>query len=177
MIGGAFLKGLGSRFARGIGRRQVTTGLAFALTTSVLVVAAVSADGSSATSVNLDDGAVWVTNNQTQRVGRLVIRIDQLDLAIASGAAGDVLQEGRNVVYSSPQGGVARIDVVTGTPSGRNEIPIAQYQLNGGIGLVLDEATGALWVGSGDSLVGSEYPEEPDALVEEGSPASGSSQV
>ena len=166
MIGWGFASRIGSRVAGVVGRRQVAAGLAFAVATTAMVVAAVASDGTPATNVNLDDGAVWVTNNQTQRVGRLVIRINQLDLAIASGSGGDVIQDGRSVFFTGLNGGVSRLDVVTGQPSGRNEIPIADYQVRGGVGLVLDHESGNLWVGSGQSIVAAEYPDDPDAIVE-----------
>jgi len=159
----------GSWIAGVLGRRQVAAGVAFAVASAAIVVAAVAADGTPATNVRLDDGAVWVINNEAQRVGRLVIRINELDFAIASGAGGDVLQEGRSVVYSGLDGGVARLDVATGQPSGRNEIPLTDYQIKGGVGALFDRETGNLWVGSGASIVGQEYPEEPDAVLPSGS--------
>ena len=151
------------------GRRQVATGVAFALASTAIVVAAVASDGTPATNVTLDDGAVWVTNNKAQRVGRLVIRINELDFAVASGSGGDVVQEGRSVIYTGLDGGVSRLDVVTGQPSGRNEVPLVDYQIKGGVGVVFDRPTGNLWVGSGSAIVAQEYPDEPDAILAEDS--------
>ncbi|MEA3502780.1 MAG: hypothetical protein U9R47_08400, partial [Actinomycetota bacterium] len=169
MIGSGVFGKVSSWAAGMFGRRQVATGVAFALASTAIVVAAVAADGTPATNVSLDDGAVWVTNNQAQRVGRLVISINELDFAVASGAGGDVVQEGRSVIYTGLDGGVSRLDVVTGQPSGRNEVPLVDYQIKGGVGVVFDRPTGNLWVGSGPAIVAQEYPDEPDAILAEDS--------
>lgn len=150
-------------------QRNVAGGIVVALVSTMVVVAAVQADGTKATNVQLDDGAVWVSNQSQQLVGRLNIRVDELDLAVQGGKNADVLQQGRDVVFTGGQGGVQRIDVVFGQPSGKNTVNFADYQLNGGIATVFDAATGKLWVGSSATLAGSEYPKKADAQLEPGS--------
>lgn len=152
-----------------LNRKTVSTTVSLSLLSTVMVVAAVQSDGSSATNVRLDDGSVWVTNQADQRVGRLNIRIQELDFATSAAAGLDVVQDGRSVFFSGPEGGVQQIEVDTGQKLGSNETLIADYQANGRIGLVLDRSTGRLWVGRGEFLTASKFPDEPDALVEEDS--------
>jgi large repetitive protein len=100
------LRGFRGKAAAVLGRRAVGTTAAVAFVSSLLVVAAVRADGAKATNVSLDDGTVWVSNGLQHRVGRLNIRSNELDLAAQSSNAPDVLQEGRTVLYPSQNGGV-----------------------------------------------------------------------
>ena len=97
---------------------------------------------------------------------------------LSSSQAADVLQETRptgeaqperTVLFSGPNGGVRRVDVVTAQQTGENEIPIVDYRIGGGVGAVLDPETGGLWIGSAQQVVAPDYPDEPDALVEPGS--------
>ncbi len=150
-------------------RKSVGTGVAFSVLSTVMVFAAVNADGSSATNVHLDDGTVWVTNSAGQRVGRLNVAIDQIDFAVAASAGGDVIQEARTVLFSAGNGGVDRLDVLTGQPSGDNQIPIDSYQVMGGVGVVIVPDTGEIWVGRSDAIVAPDYPSEPDAILDVGS--------
>jgi large repetitive protein len=158
-------------------RTFLTTGVVSVLSTAI-VIAAVQSDGTKATNVRLDDGSVWVTNQERGLVGRLNLRIDELDFAVSSAQAADVLQETiglgraqpeRIVLFSGRDGGVQRLEVVTGQSSGKNEIPIVDYRIGGGVGAVLDRATGRLWVGPSQQLVAADYPDKPDALVAPGS--------
>jgi large repetitive protein len=159
-----------SKGAALIGKRAVGTTAAVALVSSLLVVAAVRADGVKATNVRLDDGAVWVSNQKAQRVGRLNIRVNELDLAVQSNSTPDVIQDGRTVLFPSSDGGVKRMDVVGGTPAGgKNTIDLATYRIGGGVGVVTDPATGKLWVGRADSIVAPEYPKKAMAKIEPGS--------
>ena len=159
-----------SKGAALIGKRAVGTTAAVALVSSLLVVAAVRADGVKATNVRLDDGAVWVSNQRAQRVGRLNIRVNELDLAVQSNSTPDVLQDGRTVLFPSSDGGVKRMDVVGGTPAGgKNTIDLATYRIAGGVGVVTDPVTGKLWVGRADSIVAPEYPKKAMAKIEPGS--------
>ena len=158
-------------------RTALTTG-ALSLMSTAIVVAAVQADGSTATNVRLDDGAVWVTNHEKGLVGRLNLEIDELDFGVRSANAAEVLQDTivgsqatpiRSVVFSASHGGIQTLDVMTGQPSGSNEIPIVNYRIGGGVAAAIDPETGRLWVGSAQQIVASDYPSEADALVEPGS--------
>ena len=42
-------------------------------------------------------------------------------------------------------------------------------RLGGGVGAVLDQATGNLWVGAADNIAAPDYPDKPDARVNPGS--------
>ncbi len=149
-------------------RRTIAAAVGATLLSTAVVVAAVQADGSTATNVRLDDGAVWVTNQRDGLVGRLNVRIEELDFAVVSSPAADVLQETRptgdaqperTVLFSGPNGGVRRVDVVTAQQTGENEIPIVDYRIGGGVGAVLDRDTGGLWIGSAQQVVAPDYPE------------------
>jgi len=151
-------------------RKRVVGGtVATSLLTTAIVVAAVQSDGSTATNVRLDDGAVWVTNSEMRRVGRLNMAIKELDFSVAAAEDPGVLQDGRTVLFSGRQGGVQRVDVTTGAFTTPNEIPFAEYWIGGGVGAVIDPETGALWVGADSAPVAPEFPGKPDALVESGS--------
>lgn len=158
-----------------VGRRTASATASAALLSSAIVVAAVNSDGTQATNVQLNDGSVWVTNHADRKVGRLNLRIDELDFSIYAGAAPDVLQEDRTVLFSGREsaqgepGGVQRLDVLSGQPSGSNTAPIVDYRIGGGVGALLDRETGKLWVGAADNIVAPDYPDKPDALVEPGS--------
>ncbi len=146
--------------------RSVAVGLVLALVATTIVIAAVRSDGVEATNVQLDDGAVWVTNQDRNLVGRLNLTIDELDIAVSGARSGiDVLQDGRTVLFAGRDGGVQTIDVVSNAMSGANQIPISRYLIGGGVGVVYDPATGALWTGSASTPVASDYPEKPDALI------------
>lgn len=155
--------------AGALSNRSVGVIAALALVVSTVVVVAVRADGSEATNVQLDDGSVWVTNQDKNLVGRLNLRIDELDLGVRGAEVGlDVLQVGRTVLFSGREGGVQRLDALANQASGSNEIPITQYQIAGGVGAVYDAATGNLWTGAAEQLVAPDYPEQPDAIVATG---------
>jgi len=148
-------------------RRAVASILSVSMVSTLVVVAAVQSDGAKATNVRLDDGSVWVTNEQ--RVGRLNVRIRELDFATSAARGGDVVQDGRSVVYSGPAGGVQQLDVFSGASRGSNEAKMSDYQVRGGISALHDIDEGRLWVGRDIDLVGADYPEKPDVLLEQGS--------
>ncbi len=146
--------------------RRVGSVLTVSLLSTAFVVAAVQSDGSTATNVQLDDGAVWVTSQDRNLVARLNLKIDELDIAVRGADTGlEVLQEGRTVLFTGREGGVQSLDVLANQASGSNEIPIVDYRVGGGVGAVLDSETGKLWTGIASSPVAPEYPDEPDAIV------------
>ncbi len=145
-------------------RRGVGSVVAVVLTTAAVVVAAVRADGTKATNVQLDDGAVWVTNNSAGLVGRLNVRINELDFATPADKLTDVRQDGRSVLYSAQGGGIKKIDVLRGLPSiQKNLVELGSYQVRGGLAALMDSQMGRLWIGPSAALVGSSYPKNPDA--------------
>lgn len=154
--------------AKFVDRRSITTTLVLSLLSSALVFAAVQADGSAATNVRLDDGSVWVTNEARGRVGRLNVRIDELDFSRGAGAE-DVLQDGRAVFFDGSDGSVQQIDPASAISQSVPELPLELYQLAGGIGLVHDPDSGGLWVGPSDALPAASYPEDPHAVLPESS--------
>lgn len=150
-------------------RRTVATWVSVALLSTVVVVAAVDAEGTKATNVELDDASVWVSNQSTGQVGRLNTRSDELDLAKAAGADADVLQWGRDVVHTSAAGGIDKLDVTTGAGVAHSAASLPDYQVSGDLATLLDPTTGRLWVGPSSSMVGSEFPKGADAELPTGS--------
>lgn len=161
---------LARRVTAAVNGRTLATTTVVAVLATVVTVAAVRSDGARATNVQLDDGAVWVTNGDQQRVGRLNVRIDELDLAVQAAPTPEVLQDGRTVLFTSAGKGMKRIEPATGVPSGSdNTIEAGQYRIGGGVGTVFDTATGRLWVGRADTIVAPEYPKKADLRLPEGS--------
>jgi hypothetical protein len=150
-------------------QRSVGTGAAVMLLATVVVVAAVNADGTKATNIQLDDAAVWVSNQATGQVGRLNTRADELDIAKSAGADADVVQWGRDVMHTSPDGGIVKLDVATGETTGSASAAFGDLQVNGGVATMFDATTGRLWVGPSTEMVGSEYPKRADAELPQGS--------
>lgn len=157
------------RAAAALNKRTVGTTAVVALLSTAVVVAAVRADGAKATNVQLDDGSVWVSNQAAGRIGRLNVRVDELDLALVAGTTPDVVQEGRNVFFTGDDGGVKRIDVVSGQAAGKNGVNLADYQVNGGVAVLFDPPSGKLWVGRSAAIVGADFPKKADAQIEPGS--------
>lgn len=147
-------------------RKAVASTVAVSMVSSALVFAAVNSDGASATDVRLDDGVVWVSNNGL--VGRLNVKIQELDFAVDAATNADVVQDGRNVAFSGRDGGVQRLDVVAGTTAGSNEASITDYQMAGGLARLHDRETGRLWIGPDIALAGANAPDDPDAILDEG---------
>lgn len=163
-----WLTGLRSLSGR-INRKNAATGTSAALLSTLVVVAAVQSDGARATNIRLDDGSIWVTNTASQAIGRLNIRVDELDFARIAAPGSDVLQDGRDVVFAGVDAGVQRLDVISGQPSGNNDVALPQYQLGGGRSIVFDDTTQRIWIGPSSGLAGTEYPKDADAQLEPGS--------
>jgi hypothetical protein len=139
------------------------------LATVAFIVAATKADGYHATNVDLNDGTVWVSNQATGQVGRLNIRIDELDFGIVNLLNPDVVQDGRDV-FAADDAGLSKIDVATGgNQLTKNAIAADDYHLGGGVGVLFDPTTGRLWTGSSRSLVAPEYPKKADGEIAPGS--------
>lgn len=139
------------------------------IASAAFLVVATNADGYKATNIDLNDGSVWVSDTGAGKVGRLNVRIDEMDFERAGLTSPDLIQEGRSVLIGDASG-VATVDVQTGSYSPpKNLIPLADYQVGGGVGAVLDPATGKLWTGRSSSVVAPEYPKKASGQVGLGS--------
>lgn len=147
-------------------RRVIGAGVVLAMLTTAVVVAAVQSDGVEATNVRLDDGAVWVTNERTGKVGHLNLRIDELDFSIQTSQDTDVLQDFRNVVTASATGGVVKINPITQLVEGKSSVGLDGYQMGGGIALYFDSTSGLLWVTAASAIAAASAPKGADARLE-----------
>lgn len=135
---------------RWVTRHRKST-VAGALVTAVSVALGILAftyDGFTTTDVDLNDGGVWVTKQDSQQLGRINIQAEELDAGLTSPTANfDVLQDGDDVLLHNREASAAivvdTVQVITGT-----NVPLppqAEIALGGGIVAILDPADGMLW--------------------------------
>ncbi len=90
-------------------RRNVTTAAAVVTVPAVVAVLALLNPGFPLARVELNDGAVWLTATQEQKLGRYNVQVDELNAGlVAEQGTFDVLQDGADVVLVEP----GRISVV-----------------------------------------------------------------
>ena len=154
-------------------RPSVVLGVVGALVAGLLVVLAVRAEGYPVTDVDLTASTVWVTNDAKGVVGRVNRQIDELNSAVKANKPGfDVLQEADTVlVLDAVKRELRPVDVAAVILTGRIGLPeTASVSLGGGVIGVTDQATGALWAGTVDSLTGLD-PETTEPLLTTGAGA------
>src|SRR4051794_28709475 len=135
-------------------RTRVLGGAVFSLAAAAFVVAAVHSDGYKASNIDLDDGTVWVTNGAAGLVGRLNIKIDELDFSLAGYTAPDVEQSGRHVFVDGGDTGVQSVAVETGVVgTAKNGASLPNYAIGGGVGAAINPTTGDLWTGPSATMV------------------------
>lgn len=137
-------------------RRRTVSSVALSIASAGFLIAALTANGFPARHVSANDGAVWLSNNQLDYVGRYNYPISQLDLPLAppgltEGPANlDVLQSGTTVLMvdraksdlyalNVQDGSLVKPGVVL--PGGGS----SQVALGGDVAAVLDPTTGRLW--------------------------------
>ncbi|MCR8671432.1 Ig-like domain-containing protein [Agrococcus sp. HG114] len=135
-----------------------------------LGIVAFTHEGFTTTDVDLHDGGVWVTKQETQQLGRINVQAEELDAGLISPTARfDVQQDGDHVLLHNQEASAALlvdpVQVVTGTsvqlpPQGR-------LALGGGVVAILDPADGALWAMPFGDL-GGYSPEHTDPVAELG---------
>jgi hypothetical protein len=154
--------------------RTRATNTVFALTSVSLLVAAVLSDGFRATNVDLDDGAVWIVNDEAGWVTKANTQTAETELAIALPGA-DVMQDG-DLAYALTGQSLRRLDGVSGTSSEATELaPEMSAGLGGGTGFLLAPDSGDLWIAPASSLLTWAPDTEPFASVGTGSVAVASS--
>lgn len=127
-------------------RRRWTATVGTVVVPAVIATLAVLYPGAPVAQVDLNDGAVWVTNASRQLVGRYNATVDDLNSAVASPTSSfDVLQDRGDVVVTSP-GAIAVVDPAAVALSNPIEVPPdADVSLAGETVAVGDSATGEAW--------------------------------
>ena len=135
--------------ARGAsGRPRWLTPVAAATVPAVLATLAVLYPGAPVQQVDLNDGAVWLTNTSELRLGRYNPQVDELNAGlVATSAEFDVLQDEGDVLLEEP-GRLSVVDPASVTLAAQTSVPTgAAVSLAGGTVVVADEATGDVWAG------------------------------
>lgn len=158
-------------------RRQarVAQSAALALVAATLAVLAINYDGSPVSDVELNDGGVWVTNSGRGTLGRFNAQVKEFDLAVAtSSTTNTVFQQGSAVQVFDDGGSadsssrvVTVVDVITGTP-----LPVAlegdfDVAAAGSTVVLLDNASGKVWMRQPDQLEGFDPGGPTDLQVSE----------
>ncbi len=121
---------------------------------AVVVLYAVRSSGNPARHVDLNDGGVWVTNNEKALFGQFNKPAEQLQGGFfapggaQSNASLDVLQSGSTVIaWDRGKGLLYPIDAQLGRAAADSVAIPSSYQvvLGGGTAAVLDPSTGRLW--------------------------------
>ncbi|WP_347754560.1 Ig-like domain-containing protein [Agrococcus sp. ProA11] len=135
-----------------------------------LGILAFTYDGFTTTDVDLHDGGVWVTKQDSQQLGRINIQAAELDAGLTSPTASfDVLQDGDDVLLHNRESSavivVDPVHVVLGTSV---QLPAqGRIAMGGGVVAVVDPADGSLWAMSFNDFVGFS-PESAEPLAELG---------
>jgi len=118
--------------------------------------------------VDLNDGAVWVTNTHDLKVGRYNAKVRELNGGvITSSASFDVLQDGDDI-YAVEPATISKIDPASLTYEEAATIPSkAQVAMAHGTVAVTDR-TGGVWIMPGDELVSTGDESAPDLDLSDG---------
>ncbi|WP_405216210.1 Ig-like domain-containing protein [Agrococcus sp. Ld7] len=154
-------------------RRHRKSTVAGGLITAVslaLGILAITYDGFTTTDVDLHDGGVWVTKQDSQQLGRINIQAQELDGGLTSPTASfDVLQDGDDVLLHNREASTAIVvDPVQVVMGSSVQLPVqGRIAMGGGVVAVVDPADGMLWAMSfADFLAFS--PENTEPLAELG---------
>lgn len=147
---------------RGVGggrRRRGAQLAAISLVAGLLTVLAYNHDGSPIQDVELNDGGVWVTNNNLAMMARLNSQVKELDMGILTTATSDgVFQEGASVqVFDDGGGGDERTIRVANPLDGTVAEPVVltnSHVASAALDTVaiLDRDSGDAWVRRADQL-------------------------
>jgi large repetitive protein len=154
-------------------RRSTAAGALVTAVSVALGIVAFTHEGFTTTDVDLNDGGVWVTKQETQQLGRINVQAEELDAGLTSPTANfDVLQDGDNVILHNAEASAAilvdPLQVTTGTSV--QLPPQGAIAMGGGIVAILDPADGFLWaMPFGD--IGSFSAETSDPIAELGAGA------
>ncbi|NTW39637.1 MAG: hypothetical protein HGA44_07065, partial [Cellulomonadaceae bacterium] len=134
-------------------RRRLST-VGAVVVPAVIAVLAVIYPGAPVSQVDLNDGAVWLTNQAESLLGRYNPAVDELNAGLAAQGPGfDVLQDAQDVVLVEP-GKVSVVDPATVTLAATTTLPAAATvsMARGVIGIAA--ADGSVWARTSASLAG-----------------------
>ena len=121
-----------------------------------LGVAIAAASGFESPKPDLHDGGVWVTRRSEQRVGRMNVEINTIDVSLDAAAREfDVLQSGSHVfvMQTSPRSGLSVVDVVNTRTVPAGELPAGtQVGLGGEWAAVHNPDSGDVFVVAASGL-------------------------
>lgn len=151
--------------------RSVSTVVAGITVPAVLAVLAIINPGVKIAEVDLNDGAVWVTNAQGLKLGRYNATVQELNGGlIASDPAFDVLQDAQTVLLSEPAK-LSVVDPASVTLTTQAVIP-AQAQVSMGDGVVaVVGPDGKIWVRTVAALESIDAQVDPDLDLGDGARA------
>lgn len=131
-------------------RGAVAAGASGAVVVALVATVAITFPGFTAQRLHLDDGSVWVANNEAQAIGRANPGVLELNTVIETGVAtGTVVQAGGTVLLVDPMN--ATLDIVDPVDAGLGErvaLPPDRPRvlLAGDQAVIHSEGTGELWV-------------------------------
>ncbi|HWJ08781.1 MAG TPA: Ig-like domain-containing protein [Nocardioides sp.] len=130
--------------------RRTASGTALALVLGTLVVLAYRYDGKPFTEVELNDGGVWVTNQDLGLAARLNPQIEELDLGVDAVTSDfDIFQRATSVYLddASADRSVKPVDVRRAAALDPTSLPTGAVVAHGGTTFaVVDTLTGKAWV-------------------------------
>ncbi|MFV0253775.1 MAG: Ig-like domain-containing protein [Beutenbergiaceae bacterium] len=154
-------------------RRRVASALVVALVVGTIVALSVNYRGLATADVDLNDGGVWVSNEQSVLIGRLNYQVREIDATLAADTPDiDLLQRGNDVIMYDRSAGLLRhVDTANVQFAGSGVTVPARSQValsSAGVS-VLDPADGRLWVVPLAGLAGlADTTSEPTASIGEG---------
>ena len=154
-------------------RQLWTRRTAVAAAPVVLVAIAILHPGAAVSQVDLNDGAVWLTNTAELKVGRYNAAVEELNAGLVAGSATfDVLQDGMDVLLVESRQ-IAVVDPASVSLGGQTAVPYgSDVSMAGGTTAVIRPNDGAVFakptqaVGTLDVVTG-----EPDLELGEGGAA------
>lgn len=154
-----------------IGRwRRTASATTLALVVATLVVLAVRHEGKPFTEVELNDGGVWVTNQQDGLVARLNPQIKELDLGVdAATARFDIFQRATDLYLddASSDRAVKPVDIARAAVQDATALPTGAHVAHGGSTFaVVDASTGKAWVRSASHFKGFSAKGTPPDVAE-----------
>lgn len=129
-------------------RKSTAAGALVTAVSVALGIIAFTYDGFTTTDVDLNDGGVWVTKQDSQQLGRINVQAEELDAGLISPTARfDVLQDGDAILLHNLEASSAMlvdpVQVITGAIV--QLPPQGEIALNGGTVVIVDPSDGDLW--------------------------------
>ncbi len=138
-------------------RRRAVTTAGVSVLSVALVAGAVLYPGFATADVELNDGGVWVTNQNLGMVGHLNYQSQLIDGGYTANSDGfDVAQAGRTVLnLNTDQSMVSPVDIANVVRGTETQLPgTADIALGSQIVAITENATGTVWITKADELGG-----------------------